>query len=478
MSSIDSEKCLAIIEQGSKKGCRCVKEAIENGYCGKHTKQAILNKINENTKKCLTHRCSSIISKEKKYCETCIADKEEKKKNLKMCNAIIQQHENKGKQCDKVATNGEYCGKHFDRNVLIKASKNKGTRVCDDGKRACKNVTKDNKLKCEECLSNNREKDNSKYEIRRETDDMCLGCGKIIESIIYGFRKEVVKRCKECYEALKATEEKRERTTRDYNKERRLNIIRYFDEYVRGAVKRNLLFSLTKEQFEEIVTSHCSYCDSFNEEGVIGVDRINSNKGYTLDNVTPCCATCNIMKNDLAKEEFFAKVAKIYKHSIENNKDENNINSLIEEATSYIRPRKILEFYKKEKLNDYYKLCESDYRSPLFLEKIKELSTLKFNERECISFIQNALRIESNAEKKTLNHERKRISKKVLHGYLNNNQQGDFINLYRGVHGEQKRFEEDIKELFTAWQNIEDVNKDTELTKVLVRYQNIRNRKC
>lgn len=476
MSSIDSEVCSAIIEQGEKKGSRCSRPGLEGGYCGKHKKQATLNTLDKDKKKCLTHRCITIISKENIYCDACISVKKENKEKSKMCIASIQQHENKGKQCDKLATNGEYCGKHFNRNILIEQSKNEGKRICDDGKRACKNITKDNKLKCEECLYKNREKDNNEYEARKQTPDLCLGCGKKIEEIVYGFRKEIIKRCKECYDILKATEERRNRTERDYNRERMLNVIRYFDEYVRGAVKRNLLFNLTIEQFESIVRSPCSYCNSFNEERVIGIDRINSNKGYVIDNVVPCCSVCNIMKSDLTKEEFFEKIVEIYKHSIENKEDEKNINILIEEATSYIRPRKILQFYKLEKLEEYYKLCESDSRSPLFLKKIKELSTLKLNERECMAFIQNSLRIESNSEKKTINCERQRISKKVLLGYLNNNQQDDFINLYTIVHGKQDGFEEDVKELFIRWKTIEDVQKEKEMTTVLVRYQNIRNR--
>jgi hypothetical protein len=476
MSSIDS--CLAVIEQGAKKGTRCIRPPLgTGGFCGKHQKQLVLKKGEAvNKKKCFKFRCINMIDKNKTYCDICEGEKAEIKKTLKLCIATIQQHDNKGKQCDKVAVNGDYCGKHFERNTMIEMAKKNEERICDDGTRSCKNITKDNKLKCEACLIKTREKENDEYNTRKLTPDMCLGCGKKIEEQVLGFRKEIIKRCKECYEILKATEEKRNRTERDYNREKKLNITRYFDEYIRGAVKRNLLFDLSLEQFENIVSSHCTYCNSFDKDKVIGIDRINSNKGYSLDNVTPCCSVCNIMKNNLTTEEFFSKISTIYKHCIDNKSHEAIVDSLIEEATSYIRPRKILEFYKTGKMNEYYKLCESDSRSPLFLEKIQELGKLKLNERECMAFIQKSLQIDSHFEKKTINCERKRISRKVLWGYLDNNQVTEFIHLYTVVHGEYDGFEEDVKELANEWKTFDGIEKETALVKLLTKYQNLRNR--
>ena len=43
-----------------------------------------------------------------------------------------------------------------------------------------------------------------------------------------------------------------------------------------------------------------------------GVDRMDSKKGYEVDNCVSCCAMCNRIKNDIGFEEFKAKVKKIY----------------------------------------------------------------------------------------------------------------------------------------------------------------------
>ena len=42
-----------------------------------------------------------------------------------------------------------------------------------------------------------------------------------------------------------------------------------------------------------------------------GVDRIDSSKGYELDNCVPCCSKCNIMKLDYTTNEFLQHIEKI-----------------------------------------------------------------------------------------------------------------------------------------------------------------------
>jgi hypothetical protein len=46
-----------------------------------------------------------------------------------------------------------------------------------------------------------------------------------------------------------------------------------------------------------------------------GLDRVDSAGAHTLDNVVPCCATCNWMKGDMSREEFLAHNKRIYLHN-------------------------------------------------------------------------------------------------------------------------------------------------------------------
>lgn len=87
--------------------------------------------------------------------------------------------------------------------------------------------------------------------------------------------------------------------------------IKYY-QYKSGANKRGIEFNLTKEQFKTFWKVDCNYCgDSI---PTIGLDRIDSNQGYSIDNVAPCCAICNVMKLALPREIFLEHCRKIIKH--------------------------------------------------------------------------------------------------------------------------------------------------------------------
>jgi len=65
---------------------------------------------------------------------------------------------------------------------------------------------------------------------------------------------------------------------------------------------------LTFEQFQIIINQSCFYC---NQPNARGIDRIDSDKPYTIDNSHPCCQICNQMKSDRTHQEFIAHIKKI-----------------------------------------------------------------------------------------------------------------------------------------------------------------------
>jgi len=87
-----------------------------------------------------------------------------------------------------------------------------------------------------------------------------------------------------------------------------------WNNYRKGADARHLSFSLTREEFDVLVTLDCAYCGAGPQNTVFrgkncefhynGLDRINNQLGYHLDNVIPCCRTCNAAKGELSLEEF------------------------------------------------------------------------------------------------------------------------------------------------------------------------------
>jgi len=68
-------------------------------------------------------------------------------------------------------------------------------------------------------------------------------------------------------------------------------------------------FHLTFEQFMEFWQKNCSYCGD--PIATVGIDRIDSNKDYVLENCISCCVTCNMMKRTMTKEQWFAHMRKV-----------------------------------------------------------------------------------------------------------------------------------------------------------------------
>lgn len=87
--------------------------------------------------------------------------------------------------------------------------------------------------------------------------------------------------------------------------------------------KPNREFSLTKDEFIELVNSNCYYCNRppftvrYNKTKSVskklnGIDRIDSSLGYVKGNVVPCCIDCNRAKMDNSKEYFLEWVKIVY----------------------------------------------------------------------------------------------------------------------------------------------------------------------
>ena len=77
--------------------------------------------------------------------------------------------------------------------------------------------------------------------------------------------------------------------------------------------RRQLEWKLTIEEFEKIIRQPCYYCGEMDGK-FSGVDRIDSNKGYTIENCVPCCKTCNRMKRTMSPQEFVKRCKKIVQY--------------------------------------------------------------------------------------------------------------------------------------------------------------------
>lgn len=101
----------------------------------------------------------------------------------------------------------------------------------------------------------------------------------------------------------------------------------YF-QYQQKAKKRNNEFNISFEDFDKMIQQNCYYCGQAPEahKGDLirlqekepfkrnGIDRVDSNKGYTLDNIVPCCTMCNFAKLHYSIDEFSEWLKKLYKY--------------------------------------------------------------------------------------------------------------------------------------------------------------------
>ena len=99
--------------------------------------------------------------------------------------------------------------------------------------------------------------------------------------------------------------------------------------YRKGARERGLEWSLTEEQFRTLTSSPCHYTGRLPAKAARscatnrrarkglppfsggtylynGIDRLDSSKGYTLDNCVPACEDANKAKLELSYDEFIA----------------------------------------------------------------------------------------------------------------------------------------------------------------------------
>lgn len=101
-------------------------------------------------------------------------------------------------------------------------------------------------------------------------------------------------------------------------------------DYKRRCKRKGLNFNLDYDSFKNLILQNCHYCGQepsnlgrktnlnnrlikrFNGQfNYNGIDRVNNDLGYSLDNVVPCCKLCNTMKFTLSKKQFLKQIQRI-----------------------------------------------------------------------------------------------------------------------------------------------------------------------
>ena len=274
--------------------CKNRPSVLMLGYCQKHQRQRIYNEgIITGKQYCrfFFRGCDNEIPSDKKTCDSCLKKKHEDKHSCA--------HEG----CTFHVTTEKYCGKHL-RDKYRDEEKDKGIRYCDIS-RGCFQLCKTGFAACEACLLEDRMKEKECFEKRSEivkhlkeedsSNRLCVMCGILYDKYITMKGVEST-RCLKCRDTMRKQDEKRVNRERNYKRENLENIERYYNAYKLSAKRRNHEFSITQKQFEELVREPCYYCDTKEEGEAVGIDRVDSNIGYRIENSRPCCEICNAFK--------------------------------------------------------------------------------------------------------------------------------------------------------------------------------------
>ena len=106
----------------------------------------------------------------------------------------------------------------------------------------------------------------------------------------------------------------------------------YNSTIIKRSKKQGYVSNISFSKFKEMSQDKCFYCGlehsniatdkSYNgvkASTVVvkynGIDRVNSELGYSVNNTVTCCKYCNIAKNIMTKDEFMRFIKRVYEYN-------------------------------------------------------------------------------------------------------------------------------------------------------------------
>jgi len=350
-------RCKGIMK---KDGKPCKNRPKNNtAYCKDHDYMVDYTKEQlNNLKKCSDCKRYIFIEKGYKVCQKCLERGKENREK-------ISEEKSKTPMClitncryhEQPEQKNGYCGKHQTKGWKFNVEKDGTKKVCGKWKRGCRNILDINYqfVKCDDCRKKEREdiktafygyvKSARKRDIKlvMSFEDfvnnccaVCFYCEEIDDKKWNGFDRidqnktvgydinNLIPCCKTCNFMRQDIDTCQKFINYCINIHNNYKTKQYFqnqtDKYINkkinGAkakcIKKNREYNLTFNQVKNIVTQKCYYCGNTNSDK-IGMDRVDPDKGYIIDNCVPCCDICNFMKWKFPLQTFIDKVNKIYK---------------------------------------------------------------------------------------------------------------------------------------------------------------------
>ncbi len=99
---------------------------------------------------------------------------------------------------------------------------------------------------------------------------------------------------------------------------------RIYTTYADSAKRRGIAFNLDLLTFKKLIEDSCNYCGvSYSKTFKVGkhnynhngIDRVDNNQPYNVDNCVTCCKLCNTAKMDMNLNDFTAWLKRIVNYS-------------------------------------------------------------------------------------------------------------------------------------------------------------------
>ena len=88
--------------------------------------------------------------------------------------------------------------------------------------------------------------------------------------------------------------------------------IKTYNDYKKSAEKKGIFFDISQETFNHYKDLPCYLCGKeISDIHSNGIDRFDNTKGYIVDNIWSCCATCNYIKRNHEYESLIEKLCLI-----------------------------------------------------------------------------------------------------------------------------------------------------------------------
>jgi 5-methylcytosine-specific restriction endonuclease McrA len=343
-----SQTCQSPIQQGPRKGSLCGNKTTDI-YCVKHARQAVHDQAStENIRYCdISRGCYTVLEEHQSKCVQCLhkARIHNRKRNDKKRQDETLCLDCGNKLTDKVRAKGKHdrplrrCIPCYEK--LLKIEKERAPR-----ERNYKTEAFTNKHVIWNHYVKGAKKRGISFELPKTQFEAliiqpCFYCTHFREGEVNGIDRldnhkgyvdeNVVPCCESCNLA-KGTQHPQEfvdkllaihryrtegspitgETVEKWKTTYLSKTIPSYRTYQKSAATRNLLFSLTEDQFAHIIESPCYLCGlRVSDINRNGIDRVNNRLGYLMENAKSCCGHCNLLKKTMELEELYRIASKV-----------------------------------------------------------------------------------------------------------------------------------------------------------------------